>query len=94
MDNKELVRAVFQGLEETIVNLAGRWMDEQEYEDIHDYRAVIEEAVEELNYADVTVTKMSKRPFGVDIQVGRYLVQIRCTASEYKFKAIAPTLKG
>ena len=47
-------------LQNKMIYLAGRWWDEQEYEDINDYAAHLMGQLP----AGFTLTKMTKRPFG------------------------------
>ena len=53
----------------TLFNLAERWRDEKEYEDIDAYRAVIEPIVLRHN---ARIISMTKRPFGVRIVFPQY----------------------
>lgn len=50
-----------------MAQLAGRWLDEQEYEDIADYATPLRPIAERCG---VTITGMTRRPFGVRFAVG------------------------
>jgi hypothetical protein len=52
-------KMVDDGTMELLGTLAARWVDEREYEDIEDYREVLQSKA-----PFVKVLKMSKRPFG------------------------------
>jgi hypothetical protein len=54
------INAMVGKLREKMIYLAGRWMDEHEYEDINDYNAAIMGELPE----GFTLTKMTTRPFG------------------------------
>lgn len=64
LDTKEqkfnAIQTMTQSIYHLMINLASRWMDEAEYENIDDYQVVI---AKELP-AYVVITKMTKRPFG------------------------------
>ncbi len=60
------------GLVDTIYSLADRWSDEGGYEDIKDYGDVLKK----LLPADVSLIKMTKRPFGMHIKVDDYKVHV------------------
>lgn len=47
-------------LQDLMIQLAGRWMDEKKYEDIKDYAARIKKDLP----SGFTIVKMTKRPFG------------------------------
>lgn len=52
---------VLQTNEALVGNLAARWDDEREYEDINDYRTVLAPFFQAAGF---DIVKMSKRPFG------------------------------
>jgi hypothetical protein len=58
-DNKILT--FLNEITETMSYLYGRWQDEKEYEDINDYQKPLKSLLEKHN---VTIVKMTKRPFG------------------------------
>lgn len=66
--NKARIEAMFTSplLMRTLDNLYGRWLDESQYENINDYGKVISAALP----AGITLTKMTKRPFGFHFTVG------------------------
>ncbi len=59
--------AVFNALDDCMCNLASRWADEKEYEDIADYRDVLRRTLDDIeDAAGMEITKMLKRPFGFE----------------------------
>lgn len=52
-----------------LVNLAERWLDEKEYEDIREYQKVIQTKADAFG---ITLTGMTKRPFGCTFSDGGY----------------------
>lgn len=58
---KDVVRPFFDAIKGLACRLADRWRDESEYEDIEEYRKVLQEACTPFN---VQVTHMLRRPFG------------------------------
>lgn len=60
-------------LSNVLFNLYCRWQDERDYEDIEEYGKVIGSVMEkEFPTYGIKVTKASKRPFGVKIEMGGY----------------------
>ncbi len=51
---------VIKPIAENLGSLADRWQDESQYEDINDYRKVIEKRLP----SDFKIDQMTKRPFG------------------------------
>ena len=72
---QEIARAVYLQTKDLVANLAIRWADEKEYEDIEEYKAVIAQTITEPG---VVIVGMSKRPFG-----------FLFTAGGYRFKMVA-----
>ena len=74
----KLVNALFDDSEfdDVYGNLIHRWSDEGEYEDINDYKKVLDPIVKRLG---LTIDKMTKRPFGFQVVHGgmRYQVNTR-----------------
>lgn len=63
---KARINAVFNSVGESLQSLAARWLDENEYENIEDYRAVLQKALPE----DFKIIAMTKRPFGFKFTAG------------------------
>lgn len=63
---------------ETLVDLAERWQDEQQYEDIKDYQKVLQTDATKFN---ITLTGMTSRPFGCTFTDGgfNYTLQVKLT---------------
>ena len=57
----DVVRPFFDAVRDLARQVADRWRDESEYEDIEEYRKVLQEACTPFN---VQVTRMLRRPFG------------------------------
>ena len=78
------VVAFFQAGQNLFFNLRDRWQDEQEYEDINDYKVPVDKLAATHN---VVIEKMTKRPFGCifrDADGNRF--QIRVTARTYQLE--------
>jgi hypothetical protein len=58
------VRAILKKTDETVMNLRERWADEKEYEDINDYKDVIQTLIPEY-----PILKMTKVPFGFVVPI-------------------------
>lgn len=58
---QDVVRSFFDAIKDLTCRLADRWADEEEYEDIEEYRRVLQGACTPFN---VQVTRMLRRPFG------------------------------
>ena len=58
---QDVVRPFFDAIKDLACRLAARWADEEEYEDIEEYRKVLQGACAPFN---VQVTRMLRRPFG------------------------------
>lgn len=59
------IDAMHVALMPILINLYERWSDEHEYEDIAEYRPPIEKALP----AGVSISTMTKRPFGFTFKV-------------------------
>lgn len=55
-------------------NLYGRWLCEKEYEDIKTYQEAIQFAA-----PYITITKMTKRPFGFTFKTPAYAREVKVT---------------
>jgi hypothetical protein len=76
-ENLARIEAMFETLSPTMANLAERWADEHEYENIEEYRAVIFAKLP----AGFTIGRMTRRPFGFVFTIG--------TDAEYRYTATA-----
>jgi hypothetical protein len=70
---------------DTIANLAFRWMDEKEYEDFKDYEKVMKEKVETFG---VKFIKGSKRPFGFVVEFKEVAYQFYFTMKACGYKPL------
>lgn len=69
-----------------IDNLAARWDDEQEFEDINDYKDAIQTHATPFG---LTVTAMTKRPFGCTLQSSdKKNFRIVVTTKQIKFEEV------
>jgi hypothetical protein len=73
--NLARINKMFDGIMPLIENLADRWLDESEYEDINDYAPVIQKVMPK----GFVITAMTKRPFGFRFHIG--------TSAEYSVTA-------
>ncbi len=81
--------AVFNALDDCMCNLAGRWADEKEYEDIADYRGVIQRRLEGIeDAAGIEITKMLKRPFGFECNFRGAKYRVTSGARGYGYNRI------
>lgn len=78
--------AFFDAAYQLFANLYGRWLDEQEYEDINDYIVPLQPIAAEHG---VALTKMTKRPFGVQFTVGVRVFHMTCSSRACQWKRIA-----
>lgn len=63
MDN---LKNFISGIGQQLSNLAERWLDEQGYEDIKEYQAVLQKAATPFG---VTIKSMVKKPFGFNFTI-------------------------
>ena len=83
---------VSKPLQNLMVQLADRWIDEAAYEDINDYAAAIRKALP----AGVELTKMLKRPFGFRFTQDGHSFQLTSGQTTYTLKhlgTVAPAPK-
>ncbi len=80
---KTVALAFFNAIEETLIALYGRWLDEREHEDINDYRKPFEGAAAKHG---VSIVKMTKRPFGMvfTTDLGTYAATVNGSSVSYK----------
>jgi len=76
----------FQRVESLMATLAGRWQDEGQYEDIKEYTKPIQEVA---NHYGVTITGMTKRPFGCTFTVDGRTYKLTLSGSKYAYKRTA-----
>lgn len=65
------------GIGKLLSNLAERWADEHEYEDINEYKKVLEPKVKEFG---VTIKDMVKKPFGFNFTIEGDVTEYRIIA--------------
>lgn len=73
-------------LEIGLMNAYDRWQDEHEYEDINDYAVFVRSTLEACG---AKLTKMTKRPFGFQMEWAGIVWQISANSREVKSKGIA-----
>jgi len=78
-----LVHAFFVESSDMLQNLAARWQDEQQYEDIADYAKPLEAAASKHG---VKIVKMHGRPFGVTLNVNGRLFRITVNSRTLSWK--------
>ena len=82
------ITAEFEKLENLVLNLSARWCAERAYEDIEDYKKVIEK---ELS-SKIRLLGVSKKPFGFTFKHLDFIGANYCiytTGSSYAWKRIA-----
>lgn len=60
------INGMFRTVAPMVAQLAGRWLDEKDFEDINDYGNVIRGNLPE----GFTLSAMTKRPFGFKFSIG------------------------
>lgn len=73
---------------EFMLNAYQRWLDEQEYEDINDYK----DAIEELS--DFPIMKITKRPFEIYIKCSDGILCIKASRKGKYITLIGRTIKS
>ena len=64
-ESKAIITATFNKVAILLMNMAMRWQDEKDYEDIEDYKArILTELPKEMH-----LIKMTKRPFGFQFRM-------------------------
>lgn len=74
--------AFYRDAEQMMTNLASRWLDEYQHEDIADYMAPLQPLAERCG---VELLKMTKRPFGVRYRVGAKEFHAKVTSRVYQY---------
>jgi hypothetical protein len=77
--------AFFESVADLTVRLYERWLDEKDYEDINDYLPLIAQAGEEF---DVSIVKMTKRPFGFHFNVDSRTFALSVNSRSISYKRI------
>lgn len=75
----------FKKAEQTILDLACRWQDEKEYENIKDYKLPLMSIADRY---DVVITKMNKRPFGCNFITDDRAYKLFLSGKTYGYKRI------
>jgi len=84
---KEVAAKFYKDMQGTMVDLAVRWQDEKEYEDINDYAKPIKPKVEAIGGEFI---KMMKSPsFGFTFKLGIATYRINHGKTIYSYKRIA-----
>jgi hypothetical protein len=85
------IEALASSLERLMVQLAARWSDERDYEDIRQYQARIVTELETIG-SDAKVCGMKTRPFGFKFTIGTPVVYLIycCANGEYGWKRAYP----
>jgi hypothetical protein len=74
-----------QSFYQLCANLYGRWQDEKEYEDFNDYVKVATEAATKQG---LTLVKMTKRPFTVEVKnTKRFVIKVTARKVTMEFFA-------
>jgi len=76
----------YEAIAKTLEVLYWRWQDEKEYENIEDYRLPLEAAAKARG---VTITKMTKRPFGLLFTTPQGSYKADVTRKGVSYKRIA-----
>lgn len=73
---------IFVALQDLLLQLAGRWMDEHAYENINDYATPINAALAPYG---CSVETMYKRPFGFSFILADATYRVAVTARSYSY---------
>jgi len=88
---KTKVNKMTDCMQDTIVNLYTRWLDEQFYEDFQSYINFMQKKFEEFKLQEYMknafFVKGSKRPFGFTFDFEGWRVTISTTTTRYGWKA-------
>ena len=83
---QQKARELYEQLEEKMVNLYSRWLDERNYEDIRDYSVHFENDVQAIGG---TFVRMTSRPFGFVYTLEGVSYQIAIAKDTYTYKRIS-----
>lgn len=79
-------QAFFNANNQFIDNLAARWEDESEFEDINDYKAALQKAATPFG---LTIGTMSRRPFGCTLtSADNKTFRVRVLKTQIKFEQV------
>ncbi len=83
---KATAAKLWEDLAALMGNLMNRWCDEGQFENINDYKKVLAPHVEKVGGR---ITKMIKRPFGFEYELGGCLYRMTMKATgSYEYKRI------
>lgn len=70
------------------LNLAERWNDEKEYEDIEEYLPAVRR-IFETDFPEANITKIYKKPFGFNMHIngGIFHIKIKLLKTKYDVSA-------
>ena len=77
----------YNDAQDVIIDLAMRWQDESQYEDINTYKTPLQPIAEQCG---VKIEKMCKRPFGCEFTTDgkRFVVSIALSRGNYSYKRV------
>jgi len=84
-ENNALINTVYEKLQMTMENLASRWHDEHEYENINDYGNAIKSKLPKC----MKFVKMSKKPFGFSFELDKKIYSIQISGNKYLWKRLS-----
>lgn len=84
-ETRKAAADLFKALEPIMANLAGRWADESQYEDINDYKAVLDPHV---IAAGGQILRMFKRPFGFRFCLNGSLYDVKMAMRSYSYQRV------
>ena len=80
--------SIFDKLAPCLQHLTFRWADEFEFEDIAEYRKVIEKKLAAIKANGCKITKMTKRPFGFECSFMGAKYRVKCGARSMSYVRI------
>lgn len=75
-NTKDSLEGFVRAAQDTLVRLYCRWQDEKDYEDIKDYLDPLQPIAAVHN---VTLVRMTKRPFGLSFRIGERRFGVKLT---------------
>jgi len=85
-ENIKRIDEMFDKMANLVQQLACRWADEHEYEDIGEYRERLQREMPE----GFSIVKMTKRPFGFHFKIGTDATYaVSCTSRQYCWTRVA-----
>lgn len=96
--NKDKTQIIWNEINEKAIqrtfSYVERWLHENQYEDINDYRPHIEKIFQEVfPEKGVKITKMFKRPFGFELHICDGILQIKIPIRHNKYDVSAKILR-